>query len=112
MVGHDGESVEEKLALVAVAEQRRDEEFSVFGSLEVPVSFEGEDGDRVRALLVTDCGHAKESIPQGLKPLLSYKGVRAKPEGLAYLEAGHACGVSSAPASRASAFPLLGNPSL
>jgi hypothetical protein len=53
----------------------------------VPVSLEGQDGDGVGALLLTDGGHAEESIPQGLKPLFSWGVGRAKPEGLAYLEA-------------------------
>ena len=32
-------------------------------------------------------GGARECIPQGLKPLFFLRGERAKPEGLAYLEA-------------------------
>ena len=48
-------------------------------------------GDGVGALLLSDGGHAYESIPQGLKPLPLGAGWRAKPEGLAYLEAFALC---------------------
>jgi len=68
-------------------EECGDEEFGVGYALEVAVSLEGRDGDGVGALRLPDCGHAEESIPQGLKPLSFWEPERAKPEGLAYLEA-------------------------
>jgi hypothetical protein len=42
------------------------------------VSLEGQYGDGVGALLLTDCGHAEESIPQGLKPLLVWAAVEGQ----------------------------------
>jgi hypothetical protein len=69
----------------------------------VPVALEGQCGDGVGALLLSDGGHVEESIPQGdprLKPRATSPNPgakapfslwvleRAKPKGLAYLEAG------------------------
>jgi hypothetical protein len=87
VVGHDGEAVKKEAAFVSVLEEAGDEEFGVGCALEVAVSPEGQDGDGVGALLLTDGGHMEESIPQGLKPLFFLGVGRAKPEGLAYLEA-------------------------
>jgi hypothetical protein len=69
VVGHDYERVELEAVFVAVLEEVGDEEFGVGCALEVAVSLEGKDGDGVGALILTDCGHAEESIPHGLKPL-------------------------------------------
>ena len=73
--------------MIAITEQDGNEELGVFGALKMSVAVEGEDGDCIRALLLTGRGHAKESIPQGLKPLLSYASGSAKAKALAYLEA-------------------------
>ena len=87
VVRHDYESVELEAVFVAMMEERCDEEFGVGCALEVAVSLEGQDRDRVGALLLADCGHTGGSIPQGLKPLFLMPLGRAKPKGLAYLEA-------------------------
>lgn len=87
MVGHNDEAVELEAAFVAMLEERLDEEFGVGCALEVTMLLEGRDGDGVGALLLADCGHIRESIPQGLKPYFLAGLKRAKPEGLAYLEA-------------------------
>jgi hypothetical protein len=42
----------------------------------VAMLLEGRDRDGVGALLLANCGHAKESIPQGLKPLNLPDGMR------------------------------------
>jgi hypothetical protein len=68
VVGHDDKAVEVEAAFVSVLEECGDEEFGVGCSLEVPVALEGQDGDGVGALLLSDGGHAEESILQGLKP--------------------------------------------
>jgi hypothetical protein len=87
VVGHDDEAVELEAVFCLMLEERLDEEFGVRCALEMAVSLEGQYGDGVGALLLTDGGHAEESIPQGLKPLFIRAWWRAKPEGLAYLEA-------------------------
>jgi hypothetical protein len=69
VVGHDCEAVESEATFVSVLEEGGDEKFGVGCSLEVAMSLEGQDGDGVGALLLTDGGHSEESIPQGLKPL-------------------------------------------
>jgi hypothetical protein len=61
-----------------VLEEGLDEEFGVSCSLEVAMSLEGQYGDGVGALLLTDCGHAEESIPQGLKPLFYRAGLEGQ----------------------------------
>jgi len=58
MVGHDGEAVKTELALIAIAEKRGDEEFSVLSSLEVPVAAEGQDGDGIGAEFLSGRGHS------------------------------------------------------
>jgi hypothetical protein len=95
VIRHDNEAVELKAAFIAMLEERGDEEFGVGRSLEVAMLLEGRDRDGVRALRLADCRHAKESIPQGdprLKPWATSPSIsgwdeRAKPEGLAYLDA-------------------------
>ena len=69
MVGHDDEAVELEAAFGLILEEGLDEEVGVGCSLEVAMSLEGQYGDGVGALRLTDGGHAEESIPQGLKPL-------------------------------------------
>ena len=88
VIGHDGEAMKQKFGRVSIAKESGDEKLGVFCALEMPVAIECEDGDGVGVELLADRGHAKESIPQGLKPLLSNGGGRAKAEALAYLEAG------------------------
>jgi hypothetical protein len=78
VIGHDGEAVEIETALVSVLEDDGDEEFDVGCALEVAMLLEGRDRDGVCALLLADCGHAKESIPQGLKPLNFLDGMRGQ----------------------------------
>ena len=58
MVGHDYEAVELEAAFGLMLEERLDEEFGVGCSLEVAISLEGQYGDGVGALLLTDGGHA------------------------------------------------------
>jgi hypothetical protein len=87
MVWHDYEAVELEAAFVAMLQECLDKKFRVDCALEVTMSLEGQDCDSVCALLLADSGHAEESISQGLKPLFIRGGGRAKPEGLAYLEA-------------------------
>jgi hypothetical protein len=70
VVGHDDEAMELETIFIAMLKEGLDEEFSVGCSLEVAMSLEGQDSEGVGALLLTDGGHAEESIPQGLKPLL------------------------------------------
>jgi len=69
VIGHDDEAVEFEAAFIAMLKEDRDEEFGVGCSLEVAMLLEGRDGDGVRALLLADCRHARESIPHRLKPL-------------------------------------------
>jgi hypothetical protein len=85
VVGHDREAVELETVLIAMLEERCDEEFGVGCALEVAMSLEGQDCDCVCALLLADCGHGRKA--PGAKAL-SWLGLkRAKPKGLAYLEA-------------------------
>jgi hypothetical protein len=57
-------------------------------SVEVAMPLEGQYRDCVGALFLRIVGISRESIPQGLKPLFLWCCLgRAKPEGLAYLEA-------------------------
>ena len=65
VVGHDYEAVKWESALVAVLEERCDEELGVGRALEVAVLLEGRDGDRVCALLLADCGRGKKAYPKG-----------------------------------------------
>nr|WP_260738513.1 hypothetical protein [Edaphobacter lichenicola] len=57
VVWHDYECVELEAVFVAVVEEGIDEEFGVRCALEVAASLEGQDRDRVSALLLADCGH-------------------------------------------------------
>jgi hypothetical protein len=57
--------VELEAVFIAMLEERFDEEFGVGCVLEVAVSLEGEDGDRVGALLLADCGHREKAYPRG-----------------------------------------------
>lgn len=66
VIGHNGEGVELEPALIFVVEERGDEEFGVWGSLEVAMLFVGGDGDGVCALASADGDHSSESLPQGL----------------------------------------------
>jgi hypothetical protein len=58
MVGHDGESVEEELALLAVAEESFYKEFCVLGSLKVSVAVQSQNSDCISAELLSGRGHA------------------------------------------------------
>jgi hypothetical protein len=88
VIRHDDEAVELKAAFIAMLEECGDEKFGVGCSLEVAMLLEGRDGDGVGVLRLADCRHAKESIPQGLKPpQFSGWDERAKPKGLAHLDA-------------------------
>ena len=69
MVWHEHKGVELKAIFVAMLEESVDEEFAVGCVLEVAMLLEGRDCDGVCALLLADCGHVEESIPQGLKPV-------------------------------------------
>jgi hypothetical protein len=53
----------------------------------VTMLLEGRDGQGVGVRFLAAGGHTEESIPQGLKPRFMAGSERAKPEGLAYLEA-------------------------
>jgi hypothetical protein len=87
VIGHNDETVQFKALSVPLLEEHCDEELCVGCALEVAMLLEGRDRDGVCALLLPDCSHGRESIPQGLKPLFVETLERAKPEGLAYLEA-------------------------
>ena len=87
MVGHDCEAVEFEGAFVAMLEERGDEEFGVGCALEVAMSLEGQDRDGVGALLLANCGIERKHTPGAKAPCLPMLRERAKPEGLAYLEA-------------------------
>lgn len=65
MIGHDDEAVELEAAFVAMLEEGCDEEFGVGCTLEVAMSLEGQDCDRVGALLLADCGHREKAYPRG-----------------------------------------------
>ena len=65
MVGHDDEAVELEAVFVAMLEERGDEEFGVGCALEVAMSLEGQDCDRVGALLLANCGHREKAYPRG-----------------------------------------------
>lgn len=80
VVGHDGEAMELELSGVAVAEESGDEKICVCGALEVAVALEGEDGDGVGALRLSDRGHGREHTP-GAKALFfgGLGGPRLKP---------------------------------
>ena len=86
VVGHHCEAVELEAAFAAMLEEHCDEEFGVGCALEVAMSLEGQNSDGVGALLLPDCGHRGEHT-LGAKAPFFLPGWRAKPEGLAYLEA-------------------------
>jgi hypothetical protein len=65
VIGHDDEAVELEAVLIAVLEERCNEEFGVGRALEVAMLLEGRDGDGVRALLLADCGHREKAYPRG-----------------------------------------------
>jgi hypothetical protein len=65
MVGHDYEGVKLEEVFVAMLEEGCDEEFGVSCALEVAMSLEGQDRDRVGALLLADCGHREKGYPRG-----------------------------------------------
>jgi hypothetical protein len=65
VVWHDYEGVELEAAFVAMMEEGCDEEFGVGCALEVAVPLEGQDRDRVGALLLADCGHREKAYPRG-----------------------------------------------
>ncbi|XWK72720.1 hypothetical protein RBB82_19485 [Tunturiibacter lichenicola] len=65
VVWHDYESVELEAVFVAMMKERCDEEFGVCCALEVAVSLERHDCDRVGALLLADCGHREKAYPRG-----------------------------------------------
>ena len=65
MVGHNDETMQLETAFVTMLEERCDEEFGVGRALEVAVSLEGQDRDRVCVLLLADCGHRKKAYPRG-----------------------------------------------
>ncbi len=65
VVGHDGEGVELELGCVPVAEECCDEEFGVYGSLEMAMPLVGEDGQGVGALLLPDRGHDERAYSRG-----------------------------------------------
>jgi hypothetical protein len=58
MVRHDSEAVKEEFPRLAVAEECGNEEFGVFGSLEVSVAIEGQNSDCIGAELLSGRGHA------------------------------------------------------
>ena len=65
VVWHDYEGVKLEALFVAMLEERGDEEFGVSCALEVAMSLEGQDRDRVGALLLADCGHREKGYPRG-----------------------------------------------
>jgi hypothetical protein len=65
VVRHNCEAVELEAVFVAMLEEGSDEEFGVGCALEVAMSLEGQDRDRVRALLLADCGHREKAYPRG-----------------------------------------------
>jgi hypothetical protein len=65
MVWHDYEGVELETVFVAMLEESANEEVGVSGALEVTVSLEGQDRDRVGALLLADCWHREKAYPRG-----------------------------------------------
>jgi hypothetical protein len=86
VVWHDYEGVELEAGFVAMMEERCGEEFSVGCALEVAVSLEGQDCDRVGALFWRIVGMERKRTPGAEAPFVDGMG-RAKPKGLAYLEA-------------------------
>lgn len=70
MVGHDSEAVELEFFLLAIAQERFEEEFCVGFLLEMTMLKEGRDGDGVGVALL---GHHVEEHTLGLKPSLLLK---------------------------------------
>jgi len=68
VIGHDDEAVEGEAFLVAIAEERLDHELGVCSALEDPFTLMRKDREGVGLRLLTDSGHGKDGIPQGLKP--------------------------------------------
>lgn len=68
VIWHDDESVKLEAALVAMLEERCDEEFGIGCALEVAMLLEGRDRDGVGALLLADCGHGGEHTPGAKAP--------------------------------------------
>jgi hypothetical protein len=67
VVGHDYEAVELETAFGLVLEECLDEELGVGCALEVAMSLEGQYGDGVGALLLTDGGHGLREHTPGAK---------------------------------------------
>jgi hypothetical protein len=65
VIGHDYEAMELEAIFVTMLEERCDEEFGVGCTLEVAMPLEGQDRDRVGALLLADCGHQEKAYPRG-----------------------------------------------
>jgi hypothetical protein len=65
VIGHDNEAVKLEAIFIAMLEERCDEEFGVGCALEVAMSLEGQDRDRVCALSLANCGHGEKAYPRG-----------------------------------------------